>query len=151
SKTLFEPDGAAWFAALGGVARFDGRDAFTLSTEDGLPDNLVIDIARASDGTLWIATLQGVARYKPGPGRSRLVKFDPASRLCNDTDLHLSATPDGAVWVRAPQELVRFHGTNETRFTNLWSADANWIPSGAMAVAPDGRLWVGGKAAGLIR
>lgn len=49
------PDGAMWFATLGGVSRYDGRSWEKFGVEDGLPGNAVQDLVAAPDGALWAA------------------------------------------------------------------------------------------------
>lgn len=49
------PDGAMWFATLGGVSRYDGRVWKTYGVEDGLPGNAVLDLVATSDNEVWAA------------------------------------------------------------------------------------------------
>ena len=56
------PDGAMWFATLGGVSRYDGRSWKKFGIEDGLPGNVVQDLVAAPDGALWAAVGRGFDR-----------------------------------------------------------------------------------------
>ena len=56
------PDGAMWFATLGGVSRYDGRSWKKYGVEDGLPGNAVQDLVAAPDGALWAAVGRGFGR-----------------------------------------------------------------------------------------
>ncbi len=56
------PDGAMWFATLGGVSRYDGRSWKKYGVEDGLPGNAVRDLVAAPDGALWAAVGRGFDR-----------------------------------------------------------------------------------------
>ena len=56
------PDGAMWFATLGGVSRYDGRSWKKFGVEDGLPGNAVQDLVAAPDGALWAAVGRGFGR-----------------------------------------------------------------------------------------
>ena len=56
------PDGAMWFATLGGVSRYDGRSWKKFGVEDGLPGNAVQDLVAAPDGALWAAVGRGFDR-----------------------------------------------------------------------------------------
>ena len=49
------PDGAMWFATLGGVSRYDGRVWKTYGVEDGLPGTAVLDLVATPDNTVWAA------------------------------------------------------------------------------------------------
>ncbi|MSU36006.1 MAG: hypothetical protein EXS36_13070 [Pedosphaera sp.] len=52
-KILIEPDGSIWFATQGGASRFDGHGFVNFTTEDGLPENTVLNMARDSRGNIW--------------------------------------------------------------------------------------------------
>ena len=56
------PDGAMWFATLGGVSRYDGRSWEKFGVEDGLPGNAVQDLVAGLDGALWAAVGRGFDR-----------------------------------------------------------------------------------------
>ena len=56
------PDGAMWFATLGGVSRYDGRSWKKYGVEDGLPGNAVQDLVAGLDGALWAAVGRGFDR-----------------------------------------------------------------------------------------
>ena len=56
------PDGAMWFATLGGVSRYDGRSWKKFGVEDGLPGNAIQDLVAAPDGALWAAVGRGFSR-----------------------------------------------------------------------------------------
>jgi ligand-binding sensor domain-containing protein len=53
-KILFDPDGSVWFATQG-VSRFDGQEFINFTTEDGLPDDYVLNMARDAKGNLWLS------------------------------------------------------------------------------------------------
>jgi len=62
-KFVFEPSGHVWIATSSGASRFDGTRFINFTTEDGLPDNFIVNMDRQSDGTLWFTTANGVSRY----------------------------------------------------------------------------------------
>src|SRR6185503_16758244 len=43
-----------WFATAAGLARFDGSNFKVFTTEDGLTNNEVLQIALDPDGSIWI-------------------------------------------------------------------------------------------------
>ena len=65
------PDGAMWFATLGGVSRYDGHVWEKFGVEDGLPGNAVLDLVVAPDGALWAA----VGRQLGGSAQHALAYF----------------------------------------------------------------------------
>ncbi len=56
------PDGAMWFATMGGVSRYDGRSWKKYGVEEGLPGNAVQDLVAGLDGALWAAVGRGFDR-----------------------------------------------------------------------------------------
>lgn len=62
TAVLQTPDGAMWFATLGGVSRYDGRLWKKFGVEDGLPGNAIQDLVAAPDGALWAAVGRGFGR-----------------------------------------------------------------------------------------
>jgi len=59
---LFD-SGATYYAALGGVSRWQEGQLRTWSENEGLASELVHAIGRGSDGAIWAATSEGVARF----------------------------------------------------------------------------------------
>jgi len=56
--------GGVWAGTSAGLSHFDGHAwRTTLTTADGLPDNLVTSIAPDGVGGLWIGTLRGLAHF----------------------------------------------------------------------------------------
>ena len=58
-----EPGGALWFGTNygGGLHRYEDGIWTSYTTEDGLADNTVNDLAIAPDGTVWAATGNGIS------------------------------------------------------------------------------------------
>jgi hypothetical protein len=55
--------GATYYAALGGVSRWQEGQLRTWSENEGLASELVHAIGRGSDGAIWAATSEGLARF----------------------------------------------------------------------------------------
>ena len=158
-RTLFTPNGDLWNMAYGGLLRFDGREFFTLDTENGLggisvgPMGLYLD----GEGWLWVGTSDGLWRYRPAEGTPP-VRFSPAG-LPTAGILEITGTADGAVWWRTGEALVRYHDGQGVVFTNLWRPDpfVSGAPANAFIAMPQrlaaagNRLWVTGPGAGLVR
>lgn len=51
---LQDKQGFMWFATAAGLARFDGANFKVFTTEDGLTNNEVLQIALDPDGSIWI-------------------------------------------------------------------------------------------------
>src|SRR5207237_519836 len=61
-RSLFvDARGSVWAATAEGLFRFDGKDAVSLTTAQGLPSNDVRGVAADKSGKLWAATANGAA------------------------------------------------------------------------------------------
>jgi ligand-binding sensor domain-containing protein/PAS domain-containing protein len=146
-RTLFAADGTLWNSANGGLVRFDGREFFMLSSDNGLGVSTSHPLACYLDhtGMLWVGTADGLRRYRPADGVPQ-TRFSPPG-LPTDNIFEIAGTADGAVWWRTGRNLVRYHDGQGTVFTNLWSANPGVLERLAVTV---NRLWVTGPGAGLV-
>jgi ligand-binding sensor domain-containing protein len=147
------PDGAYWFGTCAlwgpasaepprcyGVSRFDPAspeaEAWTTYSEaDGLAYNRVNDIAVAPDGALWFATIP--LSWEPEDvGKGGVSRFDPAS-------------PKTTAWTTyTTTHGLAGDGQSWTTYTKQDGLASNEVT--ALAVAPDGTLWIG-TTSGLSR
>ena len=146
-KILIEPDGAVWFATAGGASRFDGHEFVNFTTDDGLPDNSILNMARDSRGNIWFSTDTGFARYDG----KRMDKWTGA-QMANLRYLDaIYAAPDGKVWFGSgssdPPTVFSFDGEHFSYFTRT-----NGPPSAVRKMAGDGKgiIWMASNA-GLLR
>jgi hypothetical protein len=144
-KILFEPNGVTWFATRGGISRFDGNEFVNFTTEDGLADDYVGNIARQPDGTLWFTTGKGVSRYDG----KKFVNFDEKDGLPAGFLDAAYVTTKGVLWVGGNSGLARHDGNRFTTFTAT-----NGLPGGGVKKicgSPDGKtLWLASNG-GLVR
>jgi len=138
----FTPDGAAWIANGFGLASFDSH---SWTTYDRLINSLVV----APDGALWMNGWEGTQRsfYVARVDRENWTTFKGADSFPGGF-LVGAVTPDGLLWGTVPdRQLASFDGQSwgdETSWTLYSSADRLPLDEvTAMAVAPDGALWVG--------
>jgi hypothetical protein len=153
-------DGAVWAAmtgsSTGDVYSWDGA-SWTLrgsKADLGGDPSLPGDVSLAGvgpDGSIWVtlpAMCMSASGPCPDPG-SGVARFD-GTRWTRygtedgllDTDVRLGIGADGSVWAtyaRLPGAVSRSDGT---RWTTQAAAPAG---SAAIAVAPDGRLWLAGN------
>ena len=157
-RTMFTPDGEMWNMAYGGLLRFDGREFFTLDTENGLGGIGNGPIAAYLDGSgmFWVPTSDGLWRYRPAEGAP--ARFSPPG-LPTDNIPEISGTADGAVWWRTGDALVRYHDGQGVVFTNLWRPDSfvagtpanSTIAMPQRLAAAGNHLWLTGPGNGLVR
>jgi signal transduction histidine kinase/DNA-binding response OmpR family regulator/protocatechuate 3,4-dioxygenase beta subunit len=159
-RTMFSPDGALWNETHGGLLRFDGREFFTLSSENGLTGLSVGPLSAYLDGTgmFWLGTSEGLLQYRPAEGAPPL-RFSAPGLPTGDIIFEITGTSDGALWWRTSEALVRFQDGHGTVFTNLWRPDhsafdaaINWDVTLPQRLAAAGnRLWLTGPGVGLVR
>jgi ligand-binding sensor domain-containing protein len=145
-------DGTIWLNTISGLSRFDGREFFNLTRENGLPSSTgplstYLDVK----GVFWHGTIEGLWRYDPADGRPPAPFAVPTNP--NDRIVEVTGTADGAIWWRTVEgELVRLQDGRQTRFTNIFRPE-KVLPVGAtynpsrMAVAGN-HLWLTGPGVG---
>jgi ligand-binding sensor domain-containing protein len=132
----FGPGGEVWAATGMSLVRFDGQTWQDMG-------RMVSSIAAAPDGTLWASGWEGAqdsyyVAYYDGSAWAQALDRSLAS---------LTVMPDGSVWaVDGGRGLVGFDGETWQPIAGVPASSA----CGALAVAPNGALWLNGQA-GLAR
>ena len=180
-RIIFAPDNVMWLASANGLSRFDGREFFSPSREDGFPfstggDALALHqdangvramwspwmnagsgalaLHQDTNGVLWIGA-NGLWRYNPADGKPPARFNEPG--LPTDEIQEITSTTDGAIWWRTQEALVRYRGERGTVFTNLWRKEESKGPFAYLLHFPrrlavaGDRLWLTGPGVGLIR
>jgi signal transduction histidine kinase/ligand-binding sensor domain-containing protein len=139
-------DGALWFGTTNGVYRVLGGKTTLFTTEQGLSSNTVRAIHQDRRGDVWIATDFGLNRVRPD---GRVESFAGRGGLGTDYAMAIAEGRDGRIWVATGRGLAEFDGTA----FRLHSAPRE-LPSNrlfALAVDPDGTVWITTDADGLVR
>lgn len=129
--------------------------------DDGLPALTPVAVLPRRDGTVWVGFdpavgyrgqpfgARNLARFDPATGWTRIAAPEPVVR--DSAVFDLAETPDGALWLLGNRGLSRL------------AADGTWLTydeqprwrlgatgdAAALAVGPDGALWVGSRWAPL--
>ncbi|MBR6055031.1 MAG: helix-turn-helix domain-containing protein [Bacteroidales bacterium] len=76
--------GRIWFSSSGALLSYDRESGGVqvLSTQDGLPDNVIHGVEEDADGMLWISTNNGLYRLDPSTGEKSI--FTEADGLPGD-------------------------------------------------------------------
>lgn len=132
--------------------------------DDGLPALTPVAVLPRHDGTVWVGFDPSVS-YRGQPyGARNLARFDPADPAAGWTRIvapeavvrdsavfDLAETPDGALWLLGNRGLSRL-AADGTWLTHAeqprWRLGAT-RDAAALAVGPDGALWVGSRWAPL--
>jgi PAS domain S-box-containing protein len=149
-------DGTLWSFPASGLARFDGREFFVLSSEHGMTATPASPLGACRDGSglFWMGMSDGLWRYRPGEGAPP-ARFSAPGLHTEEDIFEITSTADGAMWWRTRTALVRYHGGRGTVFTNLWRADFAGFPDAKIypyhLAASGNHLWLTGQGAGLVR
>ena len=101
---LEDRQGHLWFATEKGVARYDGEQFTTFTTNEGLTRDWVVSMLEDRAGHLWFGTMGGgVSRYDGFAFQHLSVQDGLASNLIQD----LIQTRDGDVWIATEGGLTR--------------------------------------------
>jgi diguanylate cyclase (GGDEF)-like protein len=142
---LRDPDGTLWIGTDGGglAAWRDGAIVRVITTNDGLPSNLIRSLQRDHNGSLWIGTDGGLARWRGVRAETLAI----AEGFPNPVVNRLIEDREGSLWVGTNNGLVRL---SDTRFLSFTRKEGFTV-DGARAIAEDrsGRMWVGTDGGGL--
>ena len=91
----FDSQNAKWFATRGGVSQLAGATWTSYTTADGLPSNVIRDIAVADDDLIWVATDAGAARLEHDRG---WVAYPQGEGLGDNNLTAIGVGSQGPVW-----------------------------------------------------
>lgn len=147
------PNGDLWIATWSGANRIRGGalddrskwDTFTVeNTGGGLPNDWVYGLAAGRNGEVWFATEGGLARYKDG-------KWDNWNHAKGLGAPYEMVKAD-IEFKNDPAKMSEHHARQKIEM-GLQNVDTAYNPNYivAIAVAPDGAVWVGTWGGGLSR
>jgi diguanylate cyclase (GGDEF)-like protein len=115
-----------------------------IGRENGLPHDIVMDLAQTPDGFVWLATQGGLARWDGY--RSRVfahVDGDPGS-LPDSTILRLLVDESGRLWVATISGMIARYDPVAERFETLPVPGGGIGVPGGLVDDGAGGIWVGG-------
>ncbi|MGM0600072.1 MAG: two-component regulator propeller domain-containing protein [Candidatus Rifleibacteriota bacterium] len=91
-----EKQGTIWIGTNAGLSscNLEGKEWQRHTTENGLPNDVIRDIAIARDGTVWVATPMGLAQYN---GETWKVHNDKNG--LHQNSIHSLNVKDDSLWV----------------------------------------------------
>jgi ligand-binding sensor domain-containing protein len=133
-----------WIGAIGGAARFDGREFVTYTREQGWPLAFIYAIHRSADGVLWFGTqADGALRYNPNTGER--TQFTTNNGLADKMVVSLARDTQGAMWFGHPGGWVtRYDGKEYRKFQGR-----GWV--GNILPDEDGKVLLATSGGGLSR
>ncbi len=141
------PDGYLWIGTSGGLARFDGVRfvVFDRSNTPAFRDDSILTLFTARDKSLWIGTEGGgLVHLRDG----KFQGFGAKEGLTNLFVRSIQQDNNGNVWIGTDRGFFKFGANRLVRIdvgTSLSIASVS-----AMALAPDGILWLAGPS-GLLK
>ncbi|HYE33336.1 MAG TPA: two-component regulator propeller domain-containing protein [Methylomirabilota bacterium] len=140
--------GKIWFGqgwVGGGASRFDPLTGQlkSFTTADGLPNDVVSSVARATGGGVWIGTEKGLSLWRDG----KLEHVSAQLGIPCGAVLNVREDAEGALWIGGAG-LHRLKGTNVLSL--MPSAEAPIESVWGSAKTPDGILWMATDKNGLL-
>jgi ligand-binding sensor domain-containing protein len=132
---------ALWASTNQGLLRWDLQQGKygVFTAKDGLPAGKLLALTIDREGAVWVATAKGVARGT----RTGWKTFPPAP--VGEFIAGMVASPDrDEIWAAGPGGLARLRG-------NAWSHYFDETPITAIAMQPNGALWLGTTGRGVLR
>lgn len=110
-----DKDGFMWFATDNGVCRFDGSTFKIFTTEDGLPDNDIINVFCDSKNRVWFTPFKkDIAYYYQGKIFNRSNDTVIRKIVLTTTPVKTIEDRDGTLWILQECGLHYITADNET-------------------------------------
>jgi signal transduction histidine kinase/CheY-like chemotaxis protein/ligand-binding sensor domain-containing protein len=137
SSLLADGQDGLWIGiGVGGLLYYRDGAFRRFSTQDGLPDDHILSLARARDGTLWVGTGNGVATYD-GRRFAHLLASVVRGHVTS-----LAGDRDGNMWINVMGQIVRAAPGG----TKVWRLKASNVEAFIYA-DKEGSIWIGGENA----
>jgi len=153
-NTVFEDrEGNLWFghSNANGLSKFNLRVLKNYGVQEDLSETDVTSIAEDLQGNLWIAANGSVVKYD---GTTFTQPIAESRRVLGIVFMILSDSKHNLWFATQGRGLIRYDGTNYTRFTTLNGLVGNCIVSDVtnpIIADKNGNLWVGARGSGLSR
>jgi PAS domain S-box-containing protein len=129
-----------WIGTHDGVRVFDDEtraQVNSLTTENGLPNNVTTSMLSDDEGIVWIGTGNGLARWKDGS----ITIYTGTQGLPNNHISAMCKDRDGNLWVGTFNGIGRLSGSNWTTYTIADGLSHNQPLS--IAEDREGSIWIG--------
>ena len=140
------PDGSVWVSTGGGLSLFRAQTWTTHTPGEELAIDVGEAIAVGLDGSVWVSTHNGLSRFDGQTWTSYTVD----DGLADNSVSGIAVAPDGELWALTERGVSQFTGevwishTTDSRLADRYNGRA-------MAVTPDGALWIGTLGRGVSR
>jgi signal transduction histidine kinase/ligand-binding sensor domain-containing protein len=141
--------GGIWVGLYkGGVAYFDGIKAEFYGPAEGIANGPVLALREDSVGSLWIGTTTGLTRLNNGRSKTWMMEGGVQGIVDDGKNGWWLATPTSLLHFRPASIGSRFQGPAipfdpNSANDRLWLGDGLCATTPRIALAGDGRLWLG--------
>jgi len=139
------PSRDVWAGTPDGLSLLHDGHWRTLTSADGLPDDLVRSVLVTRDGTAWVGSRHGVTRWKDDVA----AKLTVAQGLGSDLVGPMFEDAAGDVWIGTSHGLSRLHAGSVKNYAVAAGLPGDTIT--ALEARKGGGLWVGTHGQGLAR
>ncbi len=134
-----------WIGTINrGVMRLSDLGLEQLTVSEGLPNNRVLALWQDKELSIWIGTNGGVLRLRDTP----FTNLTTAKGLADNYVRTLLQHQDGSVWIGTSNGLNRVLGQQIESVPGIKGEPVSAL---SMAQGPDGDVWVGSYAEGVLR
>lgn len=126
-----------WVGTAQGLARYDGKDWVSYTSQDGLIPDEVLALAVDSHGGVWVGNRRGASYYDGGWWTAYTVE----SGLVSNVITAIAVDQRDTVWFGAEKGLSRFDGEEWTSYTADDGLEGDAVT--ALMVDRWGTVWVG--------
>jgi len=123
TTSVFEDStGRIWIGTVNGLSLFNPTtDSFSrITTEDGLPSNIVYRIVEDASGYFWLSTANGLVRFHPETYAMRVFTYTDGLHEAQFNYSSSYQTPDGTIYMGTISGMIAF---KPSRFS-----EDNYVP-----------------------
>ncbi|MGV3771615.1 MAG: two-component regulator propeller domain-containing protein [Verrucomicrobiales bacterium] len=142
---FYDKAGSLWVGFQhDGMARIVGETIHRIDAEKGLTSNFVVDFMEDDDGSIWLGTqFGGLNRVREGRFRS----YGKKDGLPDENITCILPDKDNRLWIGSMDKGMFFK--NGASYSTIVLGDYAKNHVRALAMAPNGDLWIGTAGAGL--
>jgi ligand-binding sensor domain-containing protein len=148
---LIDDGNYLWVGSYGGLTKLDkgtGHMIHYNTANSGLPDNMIMSIAKDLNGDLWIGTDNGLARFN---GSDWIVYTSDNSPIPRNDITCVAIDENGIKWIGVFMGgLVKFDGSSWT----IYNTGNSGLPTDdfrSIAIDTQGNKWIGTNGGGLAK
>jgi ligand-binding sensor domain-containing protein len=149
TSIAIDPIGNKWFGTISGVAKYDGVNWTSYSTNDGLIDNLVASIEIDKQGNKWFGTNGGVSKFADNNWSNYSYHADNTNGIAGNGVMSIVTDKKGNMWFGTWGGLSEFDGVNWTRH----GTETEWLVANSPILSANmdtkGNLWFGSNGWGI--